>query len=178
MSKTRKLLTTLTMVAVTTTVSLTAVSSAEAHFNGRVHSHFGGVLGSGPIPVPGVGAPAPGTVVTTPVPGFRAPVPGPVLPGVPGVADPAPPTPATPAPPRRRGGLRRGEAAALGVLGGVLIGSVLANSRRTAQPAPAATLPVDHYIYCDDKYRSYVAATNTFTGYDGRQHYCISPFVR
>ena len=102
-----------------------------------------------------------------------------MLPGGGGGAAPTPDSDPAP-PPRRRGGLRRGEAAALGVLGGVLIGSALANAnRRQAQPAPApaAGLPVNHYIYCDNKYRSYVAATNTFTGYDGRQHYCVSPYV-
>ena len=56
---------------------------------------------------------------------------------------------------------------------------MIANAnRRPAQPAPAAAgLPPQHYIYCDNKYRSYVAATNSYTGYDGLQHRCNSPYV-
>jgi len=131
MSKTRKILATLTMVAVATTVSLTAVSSAQAHWTGSPHLHW--------VPPP-------------------------------------PPPP----PPHHHGGLRRGEAAALGAVGGLLVGTMIANAnRRQAQPAPApaAGLPAAHYAYCDAKYRSYVIATNTFTGYDGRQHPCRSPYV-
>jgi hypothetical protein len=149
MNKTRKILATLTMVAVATTASLSTVSSAQAHITFFPHPHID----------PGV--------VTMPVPGLVAPVPGPVL-----------PTPATPAPPRRRGGLRSGEAAALGVLGGILIGGMLAGAnRRPAQPVQPAALPAAHYAYCDAKYRSYVIATDSYTGYDGYQHRCNSPYV-
>ncbi len=130
MSKTRKILTTLTMVAVATTTSLTAISSAQAHWTGSPHLHW--------VPPP-------------------------------------PPPP----PPHHHGGLRRGEAAALGAVGGLLVGTMIANAnRRPVQQVQPAGLPAAHYAYCDAKYRSYVIATNTFTGYDGRQHLCFSPYVR
>ena len=147
MSKTRKILATLTMVAVAATTSLTVVSSAKAFELGPIVAPVGTVR-------PEIG------VVGAPLAPLR-------------------PEEDTRSSGRRDRGLRRGEAAALGLLGGVLIGSVIANAnRQPVQSAPAATLPVDHYIYCDNRYRSYVAATNTFTGYDGRQHICYSPFVR
>ncbi len=64
------------------------------------------------------------------------------------------------------------------MLGGVIIGSALANAnRRATQPAPAANLPAAHYAWCDAKYKTYVIATNTYTGYDMKPHYCISPYV-
>jgi hypothetical protein len=157
MSKTRKILATLTMVAVATTASLTAISSAQAHPTGTPHLHA----------VPGPVFPVPGPTYTGPL----FPIPGPLT--------PAPtPTP-TPAPPHHHGGLRRGEAAALGLLGGVILGGVIANAnrRQAPAPAPAVGLPAAHYAFCDAKYRSYVIATNTFTGYDGRQHYCNSPYI-
>ena len=156
MSKTRKILATLTMVAVATTASLTAISSAQAHWTGTPHLHA--------IPGPVV----PGPIYTGPL----FPFPGPLTP------TPTPtPTPA-PAPPHHHGGLRRGEAAALGLLGGVILGGVIANAnRRSAQPVQPSSPPAAHYAYCDAKYRSYVVATNSFTGYDGRQHYCISPYI-
>jgi len=149
MSKTRKFLTTLTMVAVTTTASLTAVSNAQAAPLGP-----GVIIGPGPIIDP----------------------PFPFPPG--GLAPPPPPPPGPPAPPapdpHHHGGLKPGAAAALGVLGGVLIGSALAKKN---QPAPAAAgLPAAHYAYCDAKYKTYVIATNTYTGYDMKPHYCVSPY--
>lgn len=33
-----------------------------------------------------------------------------------------------------------------------------------------------HVTWCLNRYRSYDPATNTFVGYDGRLHVCISPF--
>ncbi len=149
MSKTRKILATLTMVAVTATASLTAVSSAQAHVTLWPHSHS--------IIDPGV------------------------LAGLGGIVIP----PGSWSPPHNHAshhhhenhnhGLNSGQAAALGLFGGVLIGALA--SRRQQAPAPAAGPPAAHYAYCDAKYRSYVIATNTFTGYDGRQHYCVSPYI-
>ena len=148
MSETRKFLKTLTMVAVATTTSLTAVTGAQAHSTGTPHVHYGGLLTPGPI----LGTP-PGVLIPTPTP-------------------PAPP-------PHHHGGLRRGEAAALGLLGGVIIGGALANANRNQpQTVQQVGLPAAHYAWCDNRYRSYVIATNSFTGYDGRQHQCISPYVR
>ncbi len=110
MSKARKFLTILTMVAVTTTVSLTAVSSAQASHR---HHHRAGDV-------------------------------------------------------------------ALGALGGLVAGAIIGSSRREAYPAPAvrrASRSTAHIDWCDRRYRSYNIYTDTFTGYDRRQHYCNSPYV-
>ena len=87
------------------------------------------------------------------------------------------PTPPPP-PPHHHGGLKPGEAALLGAVGGVLVGTIIANSanKQQVQPAPAAGLPAAHYAYCDGKYKTYVIATNTYTGYDMQPHYCNSPW--
>jgi len=131
MSKTRKILATLTMVAVATTASVSAVSSAQAHWTGTPHLHY--------IP---------------------------------------PPPPPPPAPPHKHGGLKPGEAAALGAVGGLLVGTIIANSsKQQVQPAPSTGLPMQHYVWCDAKYKTYVIATNTYTGYDMKPHYCVSPYV-
>ena len=61
--------------------------------------------------------------------------------------------------------------------GGVVIGALVNRRQQAPAPAPAAALPAAHYAYCDAKYRSYVIVSNTFTGYDGRQHYCVSPYI-
>lgn len=34
----------------------------------------------------------------------------------------------------------------------------------------------DHVSWCMQRYRSYSPQTDTYTGYDGRQHYCEGPF--
>jgi hypothetical protein len=152
MSKTRKILATLTMVAVATTASASAISSAQAHPSGPPHLHA----------IPGPLIPGPGPIYTGPL------FPGPLTPT---------PTPTPPAPPPHHKH-KYGQAAALGVLGGVLIGSAIANANKNKPaPAPAAGLPTEHYLYCDKKYKTYKWQTNTFTGYDGLQHYCKSPYV-
>jgi len=142
MSKTRKILATLTMVAVTATASLTAVSSAQAHFAPWLPAHLHAI-------------------------------PGPLIPLLP---IPVPHNHASHHHHENHNhGLNSGQAAALGLFGGLIIGSLAARQRQA--PAPAAALPAAHYAYCDAKYRSYVIVSNTFTGYDGRQHYCYSPYI-
>ena len=147
MSKTRKILATLTMVAVTTTASLTAVSSAQAHWiPGPPHAHK-------MIPLP-VGPPV-----------YK----GPIFPLL-------PPPPPPPAPPHKHGGLKPGEAALLGAVGGVLIGGMIANAnKQPLQTAPAAGLPLEHYAWCG-KYKTYDVGTNSFMGNDGFRHLCNSPW--
>ena len=111
MSKTRKIFATLTMVAMATIVSLTAVSSAQASH--KRHHRAGDV--------------------------------------------------------------------ALGVLGGLIISGAIANSRREAFPAqPVRRRPArgSHFDWCERRYRSYDARSDTFIGYDRREHYCISPYSR
>lgn len=60
-----------------------------------------------------------------------------------------------------------GAAAAAGALG---IAGAIANS--TARAANSSA----HVTWCSQRYRSYNPATDTFTGYDGRQYRCNSPY--
>jgi len=60
---------------------------------------------------------------------------------------------------------------AIGLGAGVIIGSMLAAPRY----APPAAYYGDRNAYCARKYRSYNPYTGTYTGYDGRQHYCRIP---
>lgn len=47
-------------------------------------------------------------------------------------------------------------------------------------PAPPPVVVVGggnaHVAWCAQRYRSYQPYSNTFTGYDGLQHYCNSPY--
>lgn len=63
---------------------------------------------------------------------------------------------------------------ALGFGAGVLLGSALAAPRYYA-PRYYAPAYGNRNAYCAQKYRSYNPYTGTFTGYDGRQHYCRIP---
>ena len=61
---------------------------------------------------------------------------------------------------------------AIGFGAGVLLGSALTAPRY----APRYYAPVgNRNAYCAQKYRSYNPYTGTYTGYDGRQHYCRIP---
>jgi hypothetical protein len=44
-------------------------------------------------------------------------------------------------------------------------------------PPVVASLPAAHIAWCDARYKTYKVRTNTFTGYDGRQHRCRSPYL-
>ena len=76
-----------------------------------------------------------------------------------------------PKPPHKHGGLKPGQAAAIGLVGGLLLGT-LAN-QRSAQPAPGFS--AKHYADCGKKYNSYVAATDSYRGFDGMWHRCRLP---
>ena len=65
MSATHKILSTLTIVAVTTTAGLSLISAAQAHYYPWLHTHE----------VPGLVGPGPATVSPTPVPGTVGPAP-------------------------------------------------------------------------------------------------------
>ena len=60
---------------------------------------------------------------------------------------------------------------AIGFGTGFFVGSILAQPRYYA-PAPRG---MSRDAYCHRKYRSYNSRTGTYTGYDGRQHYCRIP---
>jgi len=118
MSKTRKILATLTMVAIATTASLTVVSSAQAHPTFFPHTHH-----------------------------------------------------------NHHSGLNRGEAAALGAVGGLLVGTMIANSnnRQQVQQVQPVGRSAAHVNFCLNRYRSYDIGSDTFLGFDGLRHYCVSP---
>jgi hypothetical protein len=62
---------------------------------------------------------------------------------------------------------------AFGFGAGVLFGTLLAQPRYYY--VPRAPVYGNRDAYCHRKYRSYNSRTGTFTGYDGRQHYCRIP---
>lgn len=68
---------------------------------------------------------------------------------------------------------------AIGFGAGVLLGTALAQPRYYYPPAPRYRYAPAYYgntdAYCASKYRSYNPYTKTYTGYDGRQHYCRIP---
>lgn len=45
-----------------------------------------------------------------------------------------------------------------------------------ALAAPSVAYASGHVEWCDDNYRSYNASTDTYRGYDGYDHRCISPY--
>jgi hypothetical protein len=63
---------------------------------------------------------------------------------------------------------------AIGFGAGVLLGSALTAPRYYA-PRYYAPYGGNRDAYCHQKYRSYNSYTGTYTGYDGRQHYCRIP---
>jgi hypothetical protein len=63
---------------------------------------------------------------------------------------------------------------AIGFGAGVLLGSALTAPRYYA-PRYYAPAYGNRDAYCHQKYRSYNSYTGTYTGYDGRQHYCRIP---
>jgi BA14K-like protein len=69
---------------------------------------------------------------------------------------------------------------AIGFGTGLFLGTILAQPRYYAPPGyygPQYYSPAydNQDSYCHSKYRSYNSYTRTFTGYDGRQHYCVIP---
>lgn len=66
---------------------------------------------------------------------------------------------------------------AIGFGAGVLLGSALAAPRYYYPPPARYYGPAygNRDAYCAQKYRSYNPYTKTYTGYDGRQHYCRIP---
>jgi hypothetical protein len=74
------------------------------------------------------------------------------------------------------GGYNNWVGPAIGFGAGVLLGSALTAPRYYA-PAPRYYAPAygNRDAYCHQKYRSYNSRTGTYTGYDGRQHYCRIP---
>ena len=87
----------------------------------------------------------------------------------------APVPPAPPAPPAPSAGLTDSQKIGLGILGVLAVGAVVANSRnRPANPAPYN----NHLAYCDGKYKTYDANTNSFMSNAGYRKPCISPYMK
>lgn len=76
----------------------------------------------------------------------------------------------------------RGSAAAAGVIG-LATGAIIAGALSQPRTVTVYEEPVYYggrprpwtpswYAYCDNRYRSFNPDTGTFTGYDGRTHFC------
>ena len=63
---------------------------------------------------------------------------------------------------RRRGGGGDGGAVAAGILGGLVLGAIIANQAQQQRSVE----------YCIRRYRSYDPYSRTYLGYDGRRHSC------
>lgn len=92
---------------------------------------------------------------------------------------------------KRDNGWNSGAALATGALLGLGIGA-LATAPRYYEPPPPRVYyappppppaygyyggpTAQHISWCESRYRSYDARSNTFMGYDGYAHQCVSPF--
>ncbi len=59
-------------------------------------------------------------------------------------------------------------AGVFGLVAGAIIGGAVANNNNQRYAN-------DYIAYCSQRYRSFNAATGTYTGYDGLQHRCVAP---
>ncbi|SHF27854.1 BA14K-like protein [Kaistia soli DSM 19436] len=59
-------------------------------------------------------------------------------------------------------------AGVFGLAAGAIIGGAVANNNQQRYAN-------DYIAYCSQRYRSFNAATGTYTGYDGRQYRCVAP---
>lgn len=96
-----------------------------------------------------------------------------------GFKKPVPPAPTpTPTPPANKG-MDAGTAAALGILGGMVAGAVIANATRPhdviVDTASNSTADA-HVNWCYDHYKSYRMSDNTFQPYNGPRKQCVSPY--
>lgn len=60
------------------------------------------------------------------------------------------------------------------------LGAAIAGSMAAPAPAPrlGVALPVSHVRWCQGRYRSYDAYSNTFQPYNGPRQQCLSPYWR
>jgi len=77
-------------------------------------------------------------------------------------------------------GWNSGAALATGALLGLTFGALATAPRYYEPPPPAYGYyggpTAQHISWCESRYRSYNARYNTFVGYDGYVHQCVSPF--
>lgn len=65
-----------------------------------------------------------------------------------------------------------------GVVSGVVSGIISKNRNKQQQPETSqqnSGLSNAHYAYCQNKYKSYQIATNSYTSLSGKTKYCNSP---
>lgn len=71
-------------------------------------------------------------------------------------------------------------AAALGLLGGIIVGGAIANARPAPRYVAPGYVPVNagdaHVAWCARKYRSYNVYDNTWIDKHGRVRLCASPY--
>ncbi len=108
-----------------------------------------------------------------PGPGNFKPIPHkPFNPGIkPGSFKPNPPKPHKP----HHGHGDAAAAAALGIVGGMIIGSAIAN-QQAQQPIYAGGNSNAHVAWCLDRYRSYDIPSDTYMSHSGYRKYCNSPY--
>ncbi|MCX5481458.1 BA14K family protein [Kaistia geumhonensis] len=72
-----------------------------------------------------------------------------------------------------------GAAAAAGAILGLGVGAAIASAQNNGGyevPPPPGVAWQNHVAYCQNRYRSYNPATDSFTGYDGRQYRCVGSY--
>lgn len=113
---------------------------------------------------PAHAAPGPG-----PLGGTIRPIPHHPDLGLTPVPSPPPPLPSPPHPSHHH----HGYGAAMGLVGGMIIGGAIANSQQ--RPVYANQRDA-HVKWCLGRYRSYNIASDTFMSYSGYRKYCNSPY--
>lgn len=86
--------------------------------------------------------------------------------------EPPPPTVHPPKPPKKGGKNDKYGAAAVGLLGGLVLGTMIANSGKKQSGASAIEL---HIAWCEGKYKTYDPYSNMFMSKHGPK-YCKSPY--
>jgi hypothetical protein len=73
-----------------------------------------------------------------------------------------------------RGGRNYGSGIALGIIGGVILGGIIAESNRRRNEEYDNSNA--HFTWCTNRYRSYISRSNTWVAYSGQVRQCISPY--
>jgi hypothetical protein len=75
---------------------------------------------------------------------------------------------------RYRGGRYYGGDLAVGIIGGLIVGGIIAEANRRRYYDDGNSNAHDRW--CHNRYRSYKSRTNTWTAYSGRVRQCNSPY--
>lgn len=106
-------------------------------------------------------------------PGYEPVIRCEVLGTCPGVVSPGGPTLPDPTPPAPRPRDRRGEAAAIGAVGGLLLGAAIAGAANKRKSNNAMQM---HIAFCSGKFKTYNPSTNMYMSFKGPR-YCSSPYL-